>query len=317
MIKKILGSVLLYGVMVTVLLPLLVTLALGGFRDERVMEAKALYSLDDFTANSATKEPVSLDSELEQYVMGVVSAEMPALFPKEALKAQAVAARTYQIRKMREAGTEKVLYDVGQAYCTPEERKKKWGSHAQEYENKVAEAVGETKGEIMVYEEEPILAVFHAQSSGKTEDSENVWVQKIPYLRSVDSSGDLSAPNHEVQTEIDADTVFQKLSRYGDLGVSSNDLQLSVKERTKAGYIQQIAAGNLLLTGKQVREALGLRSADFTVEKKGNTFLFVTEGYGHGAGMSQHGAAALAEQGKSYHDILSHYYTGISFEKTA
>lgn len=317
MVKKILGGVLLYGVTVTVLVPLLVTLVLGGFRSEHVMEAKALYSLDDFVANDEAKKPISLNSELEQYVMGVVSAEMPALFPKEALKAQAVAARTYQVRKMREVGTEKVLYDVGQAYCSPEERKKKWGSHTEEYENKVAQAVKETEGEIMVYEEEPILAVFHAQSSGRTEDSENVWVQKIPYLRSVDSSGDLSAPNHKMQTEIDGDTVFQKLSRYGDLGVSPKELQFSVKERTKAGYIQKIAVGNLVLTGKQVREALGLRSADFTVEKKGNTFVFVTEGYGHGAGMSQHGAAALAEQGMSYHDILSHYYTGISFEKTA
>ena len=317
MIKKILGSILLYGVMAAVLLPLLVTLAWGGFRHERVMEAKTLYHLSDFTADGEREAAVSSDSELEQYVMGVVSAEMPALFPKEALKAQAVAARTYQIRKMREAGSKQVLYDVGQAYATPKERREKWGSHAKEYEKKVAEAVRETKGEIMVYEAEPILAVFHAQSSGKTEDSENVWVQKIPYLRSVDSSGDLTAPNHEVQTEIGADMVLQKLSRYGDLGVSAKTLQLSVKERTRAGYIRQIAAGRLMLTGKEVREALGLRSADFTVEKKGDTFLFVTEGYGHGAGMSQHGAAALAEKGMSYHDILSHYYTGISFEKTA
>lgn len=317
MIKKILGAILLYGISVTILLPLLVTLAMGGFQQSRVMEAKAVYGLSDFAKTEKTQTDTALDTELEQYVMGVVSAEMPALFPKEALKAQAVAARTYQVRKMQEAGTKNIRYDVGQAYHSPEERKQKWGSHAAEYEKKISQAVAETKGEIMVYENQPILAVFHAQSSGKTEDSENVWTEKIPYLRSVDSHGDLSAPNHAAETEISAKSVWQKLSAYGDLGVSAEDLQLTIKKRTKAGYIQQIAAGKLILTGKQVREALGLRSADFTVERQADHFLFVTKGYGHGAGMSQCGAAALAEEGMTYHDILSHYYTGISFEKTA
>ncbi|MFR8711746.1 MAG: SpoIID/LytB domain-containing protein [Anaerotignum lactatifermentans] len=169
----------------------------------------------------------------------------------------------------------------------------------------------------MVYEGEPILAVFHAQSAGKTEDSENVWVQEIPYLRSVDSSGDLSAPDNTVTETLSAQTVWEKLSTLGDLGVSAAELDFSGIQRSEAGYIQQIQAGNLTLTGLEVRTALGLRSADFTVQRQGEDFVFTTKGYGHGAGMSQYGAKALAEEGMDYHEILSHYYTGISFEKTA
>ena len=130
-------------------------------------------------------------------------------------------------------------------------------------------------------------------------------MQEIPYLRSVDSSGDLSAPDNTVTETLSAKTVWEKLSTLGDLGVSAAELDFSGIQRSEAGYIQQIQAGNLTLTGLEGRTALGLRSADFT------------KGYGHGAGMSQYGAKALAEEGMDYHEILSHYYTGISFEKTA
>lgn len=103
----------------------------------------------------------------------------------------------------------------------------------------------------------------------------------------------------------------------GDLGVTAAELDFSGIQRSDAGYIQQIQAGSLTLTGLQVRTALGLRSADFTVQRQGDDFIFTTKGYGHGAGMSQYGAKTLAEEGMDYHEILSHYYTGISFEKTA
>lgn len=312
MVKKVLGVLVGYVLLAVIVIPLLVTAIFGGFRTEAVTEAKNLFGPADYLQILRPE-----NTELEEYVQGVVSAEMPALFPMEALKAQAVSARTYQVRKMEEAGSDAVLYDVGQAYADTAAQKEKWGEHYQEYAARVSQAVEETAGEIMVYEGEPILAVFHAQSAGKTENSENVWVQEIPYLRSVDSSGDLSAPDNTVTETLSAKTVWEKLSTLGDLGVSAAELDFSGIQRSEAGYIQQIQAGNLTLTGLEVRTALGLRSADFTVRRQGDDFVFTTKGYGHGAGMSQYGAKALAEEGMDYHEILSHYYTGISFEKTA
>lgn len=309
--KKMAALLVGYGVLTVLLIPFLITLAFGGFQEKTQAEARAIYGLSDFYAGK------NAPSELEEYVLGVVSAEMPASFPLEALKAQAVAARTYELRKMEETGSEEVLYDIGQAYCTEEERRQKWGENYETYLAKIEEAVSQTAGEIMVYEEEPILAVFHAQSGGRTEDSENVWVQEIPYLRSVDSAGDETAPGFETEVRFSAEEVLQKLSQYGDLGVSAAELDFSDAERSKAGYIQTIKAGKLILEGQQIRSALGLRSTNFTVKRQGDEFVFTTKGYGHGAGMSQYGARALAEEGMDYHEILLHYYTGVSFENIA
>ena len=322
MFKKILGLFLIYALLAVLLLPLLVTALMGGFDTAHMEQAKALYSLEDyFQAQPTTEQTEQAEqaelNELESYVMGVVSAEMPALFPMEALKAQAVAARTYQIRKMEENGSDTVLYDIGQAYADTQAQKEKWGAQYAEYAARIRQAVTETQGEIMVYEGEPILAVFHAQSAGKTEDSENVWVQTVPYLRSVDSSGDHNAPDNTATVTLSAQTVWEALSQYGDLGVSADALTFGTPQRSAAGYILAIPVGNLTLEGSQIRTALGLRSTDFTVSREGDTFTFVTKGYGHGAGMSQYGAKSLADEGYNYHEILSRYYTGISFEKIA
>lgn len=306
MARKILAMLIGYIILAVVILPLCITLLLGGFAKDEVKEAKSLVGIDDV-----------FPSELEEYIVGVVSAEMPAAFPEEALKAQAVAARTYQVRKMQEAGTDEVLYEVGQAYCTIEEQKKKWGDHYIEYANKIRKAVKETQGEIMVYEGEPILAVFHAQSAGRTEASENVWTSPLPYLKSVDMERDKEAPNNQVTCTISEKDVWNKLSAYGKLSQKESELSFHIEERSEAGYIQKIQVGGLNLTGKEVREALGLRSANFQVERKGDSFVFVTHGYGHGAGMSQYGASFLAEEGMDYREILCHFYQGISFQNIA
>lgn len=304
--KKLFGIMFFYILLAVLLLPLLVTLLWGGFSRELPQEAKALYGLADLAP---------LDSELEEYVAGVVAAEMPAAFPEEALKAQAVAARTYQVRQMQAAGSDTVLYDVGQAYCTVEEQKEKWGENYGVYAAKIRNAVRETAGEIMVYEGEPILAAFHAQSGGRTEDAENVWNSPVPYLKSVDSVEDQNAPNYKTEVSISAETVFSKLESLGDTNCTEENLEIRVLSRTEADYVDEVQAGALRLTGRQMREALGLRSANFTVERQGEEFLFITYGYGHGAGMSQYGASFLAEKGMGYHEILEHYYTGIDFKR--
>ncbi|WP_313526863.1 stage II sporulation protein D [Anaerotignum sp.] len=306
MAKRILAILMGYIILAVVILPLFVTLLWGGFSKEEVKEAKSLVGIEDV-----------FPSELEEYIVGVVSAEMPASFPEEALKAQAVAARTYQVRKMQEVGTDAVLYDVGQAYCSVEDQKKKWGDTYVENANKIRKAVKATEGEIMIYEGEPILAVFHAQSAGKTEASENVWTSPLPYLKSVDSERDKEAPDNQYTYTMSAKDVWNRLGNYGKLNQSADKLTFSNIERSEAGYIQNIDVGGLELTGKEVREALGLRSAYFEVERKGENFVFVTHGYGHGAGMSQYGASFLAQEGKDYREILCHYYQGISFQNIA
>ncbi|MBQ7757693.1 stage II sporulation protein D [Anaerotignum sp.] len=296
--KKLLSIVLFYIILAVLLLPFLVTLLCGGFAKELPQQAKALYGLADLAP---------LDSELEEYVVGVVAAEMPAAFPEEALKAQAVAARTYQIRQMQAAGSDFVLYDVGQAYITTEEQKKKWGENYAFYAGKIRNAVRATAGEIMVYNGEPILAAFHAQSAGKTEDAENVWNEAVPYLKSVNSMDDKNAPDNKTVVTFSAKEISNKLGC---------DLEeISILSRTEAGYVDEVQAGDKILTGREVREALALRSANFTIEKRENDIIFTVFGYGHGAGMSQYGASFLAEKGMDYHEILNHYYTDIQFEK--
>lgn len=295
--KKLCGFLLIYVVVAVLLLPLLLTMLCGGLGRELPQEAKALYGLADLAP---------LDSELEEYVAGVVAAEMPAAFPEEALKAQAVAARTYQVRQMQAAGSSAVLYDVGQAYLSEAAQKEKWGESYGLYAGKIRSAVRATAGEIMTYNGEPILAAFHAQSGGKTEDAENVWDSAVPYLKSVDSKEDRQAPNNETTVTIAAKTLAEKL------GVAK-DAAVSVKKRTEAGYVAEVQAGDKTFSGREIREKLGLRSANFTIAKNGDGYLFTVHGYGHGAGMSQYGASFLAEQGKDYHEILRHYYTDISF----
>lgn len=294
--KKYLGILFFYIILVVLLLPLMVTFLLGGFGRNLPQEAKVLYGTADLAP---------LDSELEEYVVGVVAAEMPASFPEEALKAQAVAARTYQVRQMQAAGAEKVLYDVGQAYIDIAEQKEKWGENYPFYASKIRKAVRETAGEIMVCEGEPILAAFHAQSAGKTEDAVHVWNSEVPYLKSVDSSEDRKAPENE------ATDIFSEKELKEKLGSA----ELSVLSRTDAGYVERVQAGEEILSGRSVREKLGLRSTNFRIEKKEGGIQFTTRGYGHGVGMSQYGASFLAEKGKGYREILRHYYQGIDFQK--
>ena len=295
MMKKLLGILFFYLILVVLLLPFAVTFFCGGFGKNLPQEAKVLYGIEDLAP---------LDSELEEYVAGVVAAEMPAAFPEEALKAQAVAARTYQVRQMQAAGTEQVLYDVGQAYITIAEQQEKWGENYAFYAAKIRKAVQKTEGEIMVYEGEPILAAFHAQSAGKTEDAVNVWNSEVPYLKSVDSSYDKRAPENETMM------VFSEAELEEALG-SSDIMILSCSD---SGYVLRVRAGERMLSGREVREKLELRSTNFEIEEKDGNYYFTVCGYGHGVGMSQYGASFLAEEGKMYHEILRHYYPGIDFQ---
>lgn len=258
----------------------------------------------------------------EDYVKGVVAGEMPSSFEMEALKAQAVAARTYSLSKIIRSGdggnpdhpSAPVCDDTHcQVYRSPEELKKiKSAEWMDAGWSKIQEAVDRTKGELMYYQgslvEQPL---FHSSSGGKTENSEDVFVSALPYLRSVDSPYEAAAPHQNEQVAIALSEFKQKIKQsYPNLGAVVTG-SIKVVDRSEGGRVATVQVGNLTLKGREIRDLFGLRSANFVMSVQGNTVLFTTDGYGHGVGMSQYGANGMAQAGYDYKDILTHYYTGV------
>ena len=306
-----------YALFVLLILPVGLS-SLQAKQEEAVVPQTTTQAAESETQ---TEETVWSDAPLEEYLVGVVAAEMPALFEEEALKAQAVAARTYAVYQMESQGitVDDLMENGGQSYQSLAERQENWGESFSTYESRIRTAVEETAGEILVYEEEPILAVFHAISSGETESAENLWGgQDLPYLQSVASPQDETSLEYTYQHTFsleEAAALLQQADPQLVLASGSLKEQMQVLSRSDAGYIQSIQIGNRTYTGQQIRTALGLRSTDFTVEENGDEITFTTYGYGHGAGMSQYGANALALEGYSYDDILHYYYTDVSLKK--
>ncbi len=256
--------------------------------------------------------------DIEEYIVGVVAAEMPAAFPEEALKAQAVASRTYAVRAIDNAEEELNPDDIGQAYITVDEMKENWGENFDSCYAKICAAVDGTAGEVIEYEGEPILAVFHSTSAGTTETAGNIWNYDLPYLESTESEGDTLAPGYESVKVISVTDIISLIKdKYPEFEADETALfdSIQINERSAAGYITAITVGNMDFTGKEIREALGLRSSNFTVVESEEGIAFTTKGYGHGAGMSQYGAKYMAEQGSDYREILEHYYKDITIEK--
>ncbi len=258
----------------------------------------------------------------EEYIRGVVAAEMPALFEEEALKAQAVAARTYALRRIRanqknndpKEADMSMDYRTGQAYLSIDQLKQRWGDHFYQYYDKITKAVDATTGEIMIYNQEPIEAVFHSTSAGITQNAEDVWSVEVPYLKSVESKLDEHAPDFiSTKTIAESDAMSVLKNQYPELLLSDAKLltQIQIIDRTEGGYIKTAQIGNKIVTGRELRELFKLRSSNFTIQQAGDSIVFTTQGYGHGAGMSQYGANFMAQQGKTYREILFHYYQGV------
>ncbi len=267
---------------------------------------------------------------LEEYLVGVVAAEMPASFPEEALKAQAVAARTYAVKRLQvpdpriknlnqnaDLSTNPAL---NQAWISSEEMKNRWGVwEYRTYKKKIVRAVQETVGEVLVYQGQLIDPVYHSScGGGRTENSEDVWKFKIPYLRSVacvDHQDRYRETVHIIdlaQLDKALGTSLQSIP-VSKLQTGKNYIQ--VMERTGTGRVKTVRFGNTMISGTELRSKLGLASTWFDWQVKGESILFVTRGNGHGVGMCQYGAKALAEQGKDYRQILTHYYTGVGFAR--
>lgn len=252
--------------------------------------------------------------QLEDYVKGVVAAEMPVNFHEEALAAQAIAARTYAL-KVTDNGMKPIAADVSaQVFVNEEERKKRWGKEFKNNEKKVDKAIQATAGAIILYEEELISAMFFSTSNGKTETAKNFSGNDVPYLQSVNSPGeDKVAPTYEEQVEI-------TLSKWNEsLGSEWNaemfkSLQLI---RNPTGRVQKAVTSGFEANGREIRELLGLRSTDFDIafDVTNNIVHIKTLGYGHGVGMSQYGAESLAQDGWTAEKIIQHYYTGTTIKK--
>ena len=244
--------------------------------------------------------------DLEEYVIGVVAAELPAAFHSEALKAQAVVARTYAMKKASK-GITLVNSTLHQVYNSMEQMKAKWGSSYSTYYNKIKNAVNDTKGKVLKYNGEYIEALYFSMSNGKTELPTYVWSTSYPYLQVVSSSWDenISAAKYTVTM------TYSKLS--SKLGVTVNEnSEIKVLSRTAGDRINEISIAGKTFSGVKVRSLLGLRSADFSITKTSTGVSITTKGFGHGVGMSQYGANGAAKAGYSYKQILNHYYSGAS-----
>lgn len=246
---------------------------------------------------------------LEEYIHGVVAGEMPASFNAEALKAQAVASRSYVLKKMQENRNN--TYDVvntiqNQVYLTDEVLKGKWGNNYDNYNNKIKEAVATTKGEYIAYEGNVIDALFFSTSNGKTENSEEVFQNALPYLRSVDSSWDVISPAFNSSKEISLADFYTKLSL-----PYNEKLNVEILSTTQSGALKQLRINGVVFESYTVRDKIGLKSTSFNISQNGTNIIFTTKGYGHGVGMSQYGAEGMAQQGYNYTDIIKHYYQGV------
>ena len=263
------------------------------------------------------------EMDLGPYLVAVVRAEMPASFEPEALKAQAVAARTYTLYKIRTGGNHGEEADICtdstccQAYIAEDRARENWGADADENEAKIEAAVHDTDGETILYDGVPILAVFHSSSAGQTRAAGEVWVSDLPYLQAVSSpeQGD-AIPNYYSRAEFTAEQFREKvLSALPEADLSGPmDTWLQNAVTDTAGSVETVEVGGVAVKGSTVRSILGLRSACFEWEIQEQTLVFYVIGFGHGVGMSQYGANQMAAEGADYREILTHYYTGVTVE---
>ncbi len=260
---------------------------------------------------------------LEEYLVGVLAAEMPANYQIEALKAQAVAARSFIVSRLSEKNPDHpdavVCDDPNhcKAHLDETAAKHKWQKKdAQMYWSKLADAVKATEGEYMVCEERVVEAFFFARSNGRTENSEDVWSEERPYLKSVESTEDMTHPEFESSAVFEIKEARRRLKALNsDMAAGDRALKLGAVTYTAGGSVATIVLDDISFRGKDIRSAFELKSASFSVTANSEKVYFKVRGYGHGVGMSQYGANCMAENGKNYTEILSHYYTNIQIIK--
>lgn len=251
--------------------------------------------------NKDKSNPITLD--LEEYIIGVVAGEMPASFNMEALKAQAIASRTYAMYKMKNLNNYVLSTTISdQVYLTMEQMKSKWGSDFDYYYDRVKTAVEETKGQVITYNDDLIISYYFAISNGYTDNATNVFNEDKSYLVSVDSSWDKNYSAHSSTRTVLKSTFCSKLN------ISCDSINISNVVRDTNNYVRSININGKTFTGKDVFNKLALKSMDFEITISGDNIIIKTLGFGHGVGMSQYGAQGMAKAGYTYENILKHYY---------
>ncbi len=248
---------------------------------------------------------------LEKYLIGVLAGEMPVSYDIEALKAQAVAARTYTINKIEQNKTRE--YDVvdttnDQVYKDEEQLKEIWKEKYNENTKKLKQAIKDTNGEYLTYDGKPIHAFFFSTSSGKTENCKDVFGESLPYLVSVSSTWDENSPSYEGELNLTKEEFCNKLE------INCDNIKIDI-ERNETNSIKNITINNKTIKGTDFRFKLGLKSTNIEIEELNNNIIIKSKGYGHGVGMSQYGAKEMANKGYKYDDILKYYYQGVEFKK--
>lgn len=262
---------------------------------------------------------------LDTYIKGVVSAEMPAQYNEEALKAQAVVARTYTIYTIMHNNNKHENADICdnssccQAWISKDDRLSKWeDDKREEYLKKIEDAVDSTNGKIITYNGEVIDAFFHSNSGGTTETPVNVWGgTNYPYLQSVETSGEDGYKQYSSELTISKEKFKEKIkAKHPELKIDFNDDKcIEIKEYTESNRVKTIKVGNINISGVEIRTLLGLKSTKFDVSMDKDNITFKVIGYGHGVGMSQTGADSMAKQGSNYEDIIHHFYTNVEIIK--
>ncbi len=253
-----------------------------------------------------------VELNLEDYIVGVLAGEMPVSFEEEALKAQAVVARTYALKRVKESNK----YDVvdttkNQVYLDDDYLKTIWGKSYDKNMRKIKKAVKETSHECIFYDDKLIDALFFSTSVGMTENSEEIFKNSIPYLRSVSSTWD-----EEVSPIFKKEYSFELEDFYKKLKLNYNKkLDIEKISVTSTGRVKEIKINGIKFSGTKVQQLLGLKSNYFTINKVGNNIKIETKGYGHGVGMSQYGANGMAKEGYSYREIIDHYYQDVELKK--
>lgn len=268
-----------------------------------------------------TEKKVVETLPLEAYITGVVAAEMPAEFELEALKAQALAARTYIVRRLSESKLDdvpqgaQVLDTVQhQVYMDESQRRDRWKDQYEWKNQRILQAVRATAGVVLTYEGKPIDATFFSTSNGFTENSGEYWEKPIPYLKSVPSPWDIQSPRYEETVTMTTAELEKNLGVTLTQEASTNGAWYQIESKTTGNRVGKISIGGKEFSGREFREKLNLNSSSFTMELRGNQVYITTKGFGHGVGMSQWGANGMAKNGKNAEQIVKYFYQGVSLQ---
>lgn len=268
--------------------------------NDQTSQAKEIYI--DLLINNEKKQ-----IPLEEYLVSVVGAEVPALFDMEALKSQAVASRTFALYQENTRG---YVTTTDQAYNSLEELQQKWQDNYYTYLKRITDAVNMTKNQVITYNKKLIKAYFYAMSNGYTTTSLSVFNESLPYLNTIMPTFD-----NETNTKFKVTKKVSKDEFCKTLNIDCTTLTINNIITDYSNRIETLSINKKTYTGIEIRKKFNLRSTDFTITVENNDIIFTTKGYGHGVGMSQYGANAMAKEGSNYKDILEYYYQGVTIEE--